>query len=127
MSTNPDFGATFGDSAPQKPAPTMNVVRRAATAARIFDILATVVLVFGGLLVVGQLVGGIAFVIASADSGSESESGLGSGITVLLGLAGTFFGVILTAIVTAINWAVITLATAVAGYIAQRSRESSPA
>ena len=100
-------------TAPHRPATSMNVQRRAAAAARIFDIIATVVLVFGGLLVLAQIVGGTAYLIASADS----ESGLNPVVIT----AGIVVGVVLIAIVTAVYWATITLATAVAGYIAQRS------
>ena len=94
----------------------MNVQRRAAAAARIFDVVATVVLIFGGLLVLSEIVGGVAFLIASA--GAET------GTSPALILVAMIASAVLTAIVTAINWAGITLATAVAGYVAQRSPEA---
>lgn len=108
-------------STPVPPAPSrMNVQRRAAAAARIFDVLATVVLIFGGLLVLAQLAGGVAFLAGWAGS-DAIDSDLGaSGLLVPIG---AFVGAIATAIVTAVNWAVITLATAIAGYVAQRSAQ----
>lgn len=95
----------------------MNVQRRAAAAARIFDVVATVVLVFGGLLILAQVVGGIGFLVAS--TGSESITS--SPALIVAGMIGS---VVVTAIATVINWAAITLATAVAGYVAQRSVEA---
>lgn len=113
MSTSVGSGGI--SSASHRLATGMNVQRRAAAAARIFDIIATVVLVFGGLLVLAQIAGGIAYLIASADS----ESGPGSMVITV----GIVVGVVVVAIVTAVYWATVTLATAIAGYIAQRTPE----
>lgn len=112
-----DNPAYPGPGTPRLPA-RMNVQRRAAAAARIFDVLATVVLIFGGLLTLAQVVGGIAFLVGWAGSGSSGSEFDAFAFFVPLG---TFVGAITTVIVTAITWAVITLATAVAGYVAQRS------
>ncbi len=96
----------------------MNVQRRAAAAARIFNVLATVVLIIGGLLVLAQLAGGVAFLAgwAGTDMSGSDMAALG-----FLFPIGAFVGAIVTALLTAVYWAVITLATAIAGYVAQRS------
>jgi membrane protein implicated in regulation of membrane protease activity len=78
------------------------------------------VLVVGFLLVVAQVVGGGAFLVGLGDPDSLDASGLST--TLLVG--GLLVSVLATVIGTAVCWATITLATAVAGYIAQRSPES---
>ena len=118
MSTTlPTYAEPVAPSAGPRPTSSLNVQRRAAAAARIFDVVATVVLVFGGLLILAQVVAGIAFLAASGNS----ESMTSSPALIVIGLIVSVVG---TAIVTAINWATITLATAVAGYVAQRTVEA---
>jgi predicted MFS family arabinose efflux permease len=81
------------------------VAKRAGTAARIFDTVAWIVVVLGTIAAIGTFIGG-----AFSDEGFEGF------------LYGTSIAVLI-AVYTAITWASITLATAVAGYIANRSQE----
>lgn len=80
---------------------------KATKVARIFDILATVVLIVGALGVVTTSLLGVVGLFSD-------DGGFG---TLLIALASAV-GI---AIYTALTWAGITLATIVAGYIAERS------
>lgn len=84
----------------------INVQSKAKKVAAIFDTLAIVVLIVG---VLGAVVAALFGVIALFNDG-----GFGS-------LMAGLFGVVGIAIYTALTWAGITLATIVAGYIAERS------
>jgi hypothetical protein len=88
---------------------TIAIQSKAAKVARIFDILATVVLVMGAL---GIAVAGLTGVIGMFTADTFSE---GLGILLLAAVWGV--GV---AIYTALIWASITLSTIVAGYISAR-------
>ena len=81
----------------------MNVHIRAQFVARIFDVLAWVILGIGGL---AGIYGIVAFFGAPAE-----------GLLILL----------VVAVQTAIAWAVISLAAVVAGYIAHRTASDAPA
>jgi hypothetical protein len=85
---------------------SMDVKPRAARTAQIFDLLAMVVLGVGALAVFAQIVA----VIYMAVSGD-------GGFFVLAGIV----GVLVAIVMTALAWAGVTLATVVAGYIADRS------
>ena len=76
----------------------MNIAMRAGLVARVFDTLAWVVLVLGGLAVLGG------FVAIFTES-------LWMGLFIMVG----------SAVYTALMWASVTLGTIVAGYIASRS------
>lgn len=80
---------------------------KATNVARIFNILATAVLIVGALGIVLVSLSGV--VALFSDGG-----GLGALLVALLGAVGV-------AIYTALTWAGITLATIIAGYIAERS------
>jgi hypothetical protein len=89
----------------------MDVARRAGAAARIFDILGWVILFVGGLA------GIINFATFIGLAGTDFWPALG----IFVG------GSIVIVIYTALAWASITLATAVAGYISKRVEAEPPA
>lgn len=84
----------------------MSVRKRAASTARIFDVIAMVVLGLGGVAVFAQLVA-VVVMVASGDGE----------FFVVLG----FVGALITAALTLVAWACVTLSTVVAGYIAERT------
>lgn len=86
---------------------SMNIASRARNVARIFDILAWVVLVFG---VLGA---GIYFLVAVA-AGAQDDNVFGGLVIGALVAA-------LTLVYTALVWASITLGTVIAGYIAGKT------
>jgi hypothetical protein len=88
---------------------TIAIQSKAAKVARIFDILATIILILGGL---GVALAALAGVIGLFTADTFSE---GLGILMLSALWGV--GV---AIYTALIWASITLSTIIAGYISAR-------
>ena len=85
---------------------SINVKQRANVAARIFDILGWVVLIVGSLSAIVFVL--VAIVGLFGDNGAQAF---------FAGIAGAV-GVV---VYTALMWASITLATAVAGYVSQRS------
>lgn len=80
---------------------------KATKVARIFDILATVVLIIGALGIAAMAFSGVVGLFSD-------DGGLGALVIALAGAVGV-------AIYTALTWAGITLATIIAGYIAERS------
>lgn len=85
---------------------TMDVKARATRTAQIFDLLAKAVLIVGGLAIFAQVVA-VVYMVAAGDGG----------FFVLAGIV----GVLIVAVLAALGWAGVTLATVVAGYIADRS------
>jgi len=86
----------------------MNVKIRAVFVARIFDIIAWVILIVGGLAAVLNIVVGLFG--AFADTWISSVViGIGIGLAI--------------AVMTAIYWAAVSLASIIAGYIAAESAE----
>ena len=81
----------------------MNINTRARSVARIFDILAWVVLVVGTLFAAITLIAGL------ATAGQDGQ--LLAAMLVTIGIA----------VYTALIWASITLGTVIAGYIAERT------
>jgi hypothetical protein len=90
----------------------MDVASRAGTAARIFDILGWVVLIIGGIAGIMNFAGFIVLATGSFETFSGETFWPALGLFVV--------GTILIVIYTALLWASITLATAVAGYISKR-------
>ena len=85
---------------------TLPIQSKAQKVATIFDALATIILIVGGLGIGVLAIGGVI--------GLFSDGGFQALVIALLGMLGV-------AIYTALMWASITLATIVAGYISQRS------
>ena len=92
---------------------SMNVTTRAKSVARIFDILAMIVLVFGGLAT--------AFVFLAGLFGNMDGYADNWFQSFFMGIVWAAF----IAVYTALTWASITLGTVVAGYIARRTEAPS--